>query len=176
MFDPSRRSAVVSTARPRTPRAFTIVEVMIVLAIILILATLVAVNLKGSSKDAKLGAARIGMRALEKSLKRFEDKFGRYPTDEEGLAVLWDKAKLQVENESDTAKWERFVDRADDAEKDPWGTPWGYRQKDENADADDEFNLYSFGPDRQDGTDDDVLNREKKSDSGSGSTPPPAGG
>ena len=116
------------------------------------------------------------MRALEKSLKRFEDKFGRYPTDEEGLAVLWDKAKLQVENESDTAKWERFVDRADDAEKDPWGTPWGYRQKDENADADDEFNLYSFGPDRQDGTDDDVLNREKKSDSGSGSTPPPAGG
>jgi general secretion pathway protein G len=150
-------------------RAFTIVEVMIVLAIILILATLVAVNLRGSSKDAKLGAAKIGMRALDKALERFNDKFGRYPTDEEGLAVLWDKSKLQVENESDAAKWERLVDRAEDAEKDPWGTPWGYRQKDESGDgSEDIFDLYSFGPDRQDGTEDDIHNRAKSGESGSG--------
>lgn len=167
MFDqPSRRSAFVSAARAQ--RAFTIVEVMIVLAIILILATLVAVNLKGSSKDAKLGAAKIGMRALDKALERFNDKFGRYPTDEEGLSVLWDKSKLQVENESDSAKWERLVDRAEDSEKDPWGTPWGYRQKDESGDgSEDIFDLYSFGPDRQDGTEDDIHNRAKMTEGGS---------
>jgi general secretion pathway protein G len=177
MFDqPSRRSTLASAAR----RGFTIVEVMIVLAIILILATLVAVNLKGSSKDAKLGAAKIGMRALDKALERFQDKFGRYPTDEEGLSVLWDKSKLQVENEADSAKWERLVDRAEDSEKDPWGTPWGYRQKDESGDgSEDIFDLYSFGPDRQDGTEDDIHNRAKMTDgnapSSGGSTAPTGG-
>jgi general secretion pathway protein G len=163
-----------STAR----RGFTIVEVMIVLAIILVLATLVAVNLRGSSKDAKLGAAKVSMRALDKALERFNDKFGRYPTDDEGLSVLWDKSKLQVEDEATAAKWERLVDRAEDSEKDPWGTPWGYKQQ---ADGEpDIFDLYSFGPDRQDGTEDDIKNRAPSTGtdtggSGSSSTPPAGG-
>ena len=147
-------------------RGFTIVEVMIVLAIILVLATLVAVNVRGSRKDAQIQAAKVSMRSLDKALERFNDKFGRYPSDEEGITVLWDKTKLQTQDETESAKWERLVERAEDAEKDPWGTPWGYRQKDENSDED-IFDLWSYGPDRQDGTDDDIHNRSKPTD-GSG--------
>lgn len=158
----ARRRTLAQAAR----RGFTIVEVMIVLAIILVLATLVAVNVRGSQKDAKLGAAKVSMRSLEKALERFNDKFGRYPTDEEGLAVLWDKSKFSSEDEAESAKWERLVERAEDSEKDPWGTPWGYRQKDEASDED-IFDLYSYGPDRQDGTDDDIHNRSKPTDAGS---------
>ncbi len=75
---PRRPRGLARAAR----RGFTIVEVMIVLAIILVLATLVAVNVRGSQKDAKLGAAKVSMRALDSALQRFNDKFGRYPTDE----------------------------------------------------------------------------------------------
>lgn len=158
---PRRPRGLARAAR----RGFTIVEVMIVLAIILVLATLVAVNVRGSQKDAKLGAAKVSMRALDSALQRFNDKFGRYPTDEEGIAVLWDKSKFTSEDETEAAKWERLVERAEDSEKDPWGTPWGYRQKDEASDED-IFDLYSFGPDRQDGTDDDIHNRAKAADAG----------
>ena len=151
--------------RKHARRGFTIVEVMIVLAIILVLATLVAVNVRGSRKEAQIGAATASMRSLDKALQRFNDKFGRYPTDEEGITVLWDKTKLQTQDEAEGQKWERLVERAEDAEKDPWGSPWGYRQKDEGADED-IFDLWSYGPDRQDGTDDDIHNRKKLSTDG----------
>lgn len=155
-------------------RGFTIVEVMIVLAIILFLATLVAVNVTGNKKEAQIDTAKISMRALDKALEAFKRKFERYPSDEEGLAVLWDKSKLTVDDEAQSAKWERFVDRAEDAQKDPWGTTWGYTQKDEGSDED-IFDLWSYGPDKQDGTDDDIHNRMKAGDAGSASAPSSSG-
>ncbi len=82
--------------------------------------------------------------------------------------MLWDKSKFTSEDETEAAKWERLVERAEDSEKDPWGTPWGYRQKDEASDED-IFDLYSYGPDRQDGTDDDIHNRAKAADAGGAS-------
>lgn len=158
MTHPIRRSTL--------RRGFTIVEVMIVLAIILFLATLVAVNVTGNKKEAQIDSAKISMRALDKAIEAFNRKFGRYPTDEEGLSVLWDKSKLTVDDEAMAAKWERFVDRAEDAEKDPWGTAWGYAQKDESSDEN-IFDLWSYGPDKQDGTDDDIHNRAKPTEAGS---------
>lgn len=142
-------------------RAFTIVEVMIVLAIILAITTLVVVNLRGDKKEAQIRTANIALRTFEKALERFNDKFGRFPSDDEGLKVLWDKTSLQTENEEQAAKWERFIDRAEDAEKDPWGRPWMYRQKDErDGGAGDQPDIWSMGPDGQDGTEDDIHARK----------------
>lgn len=162
-------------------RGFTIVEVMIVLAIILAITTLVVVNLRGDKKDSQISTAKISLKSFMGALDRFNDKFGRYPTDEEGLKVLWDKSALQTENEEEGAKWSALINNAEDAQKDPWGQAWLYRQKDErDGGAGDVPDVWSAGPDRQDGTDDDIHARKAMGSgdgggSGGGSGTPTSG-
>lgn len=153
-------------ANSRSRRAFTLIEVMIVLAIILALATLVVVNLRGTREDAKKDTAKINLQTLAKALERFNDKINRYPTDDEGLKALWDKSSITDENE--LKNWTRFVDQPENSEKDPWGTPWGYKAKDETSEEN-IFDLWSYGPDKQDGTDDDIHLRPRETD-GSGTS------
>ncbi|QOJ01711.1 MAG: type II secretion system major pseudopilin GspG [Phycisphaeraceae bacterium] len=147
----------LSAVRRGASRGFTILEVLIVIAIIAALATVVVLNLRGSQEDADRGIATAKMESLKQGLELFYNKYKRYPTDEEGLAALWDKTVILEEEES--AKWVKFVDQ-DKGEKDPWGTPWGYRQRSEHGDES-TFDLWSYGPDRQDGTDDDVTSWKK---------------
>ena len=160
------------TQKKVTParRGFSLIEVMIVLAIIIMIVTLVAFNMRGARDDAKISSARINMRTLEKALERFYEKMGRYPTDDEGIRALWDKSVIT--DESEVTKWERLINNAEDAANDPWGTAWGYRQKDESTEEN-VFELWSFGPDKQDGTEDDIPLRKKTDEMGDGGVPTP---
>jgi general secretion pathway protein G len=163
MDHPNRRN-IVQTSR----RGFTIIEVLIVIGLILGLATIVFINLRGSKKEGQVNTAKIKMNMLERALDRFHDKFERYPTDAEGLKVLWDKSVLESTDEAEAAKWEAFIDKPENAEKDPWNTAWGYMQKDESLEED-LFLLWSWGPDKADGTDDDIPLRAKRDADAGGS-------
>ena len=75
----------------------------------------------------------------------------RYPTDDEGLEILWNKEKMQDEEEA--KKWRKLLEQP--MPNDRFGNPWGYRQASENGDED-KYDLWSPGRDKQEGTADDI--------------------
>jgi general secretion pathway protein G len=165
----------------QSARAFTLLEVMIVIVIILAIAGLVTVNLMGTRAKATAGKVEIQLKSLRDALSQFNLDFNRYPTDDEGITVLWDKSKLS--EEGDQAKWRAYVETP--IPTDDWGSPWVYRQAGEKA-PEGKFDLLSNGPDKEEGTEDDINVWPKSALEGvegaGGSTtdapppPPPSGG
>lgn len=130
---------------------FTIIEVLIVLAIIVALTGLIGVAVFSRRDDAKKDTARIELNTIKNALKLFQMDFDRWPTDQEGIKVLWDKTAL--DSEADATRWKKYL--TEPLPRDKWGSEWGYRQKSERGDES-MFDLWSFGPDKQDGTEDDI--------------------
>jgi general secretion pathway protein G len=139
----------------RSVRAFTLLEVMIVIVIILAILGLVTVNLMGTRETATKKTVQIQLGALKQALEQFQLEFNRYPTEDEGLAVLWSKESLAEEEQ---AKWRMFT--KEPLPRDAWGTEWGYQvltsdeMEEEGAAAG--FKIWSNGPDKEEGTSDDI--------------------
>lgn len=146
---------------------FTLIEVMIVIAIILALTGLIAVNVLGRQKQAKTDLAKIDLNNIKSALKQFRLDFDRYPKEEEGIKVLWDKTALTVENEADEAKWHKYLEEP--IPMDRWGKDWNYRPVSEHGDED-MYDLWSVGPDGEEGTDDDVVSWSKEAEGGGTTT------
>lgn len=132
-------------------RGFTLIEVMIVIAIILALASLIGLALFNRFGEAQENITKIQMKTIEDALKNFYLDFNRYPTDEEGLSVLWSSTNL--ENPEDEDKWSPFLEEP--SPNDQWDSPWGYRQVSEFGDES-KYDLWSNGPDGEEGTEDDI--------------------
>ncbi|MEA3521874.1 MAG: type II secretion system major pseudopilin GspG [Campylobacterota bacterium] len=124
--------------------AFTLVELLVVIIIIALLSSLVAPKFFGKLDDAKVKTAVAQMGMLSTALDGFRLDVGRYPSTEEGLAILWLK-------ESSLKGWNgAYLPKK--VEADPWGNPYNYAApgKDKN-----EYDLYSYGADGKSGGDDD---------------------
>lgn len=159
------------TRNARRGGGFTLIEVMIVITIILMLTGLVAYNVLGRQKQAKADLCKIDMNTIKGAMKQFRLDFDRYPKDEEGVKVLWDKTALVVDNEQDEAKWHKYLEEP--LPNDRWGRPWGYKQVSEHGDEE-IFDLWSFGPDGQEGNDDDIVSWTTEGGDG-GVAPAPSG-
>lgn len=158
-------AASSSTGTRRSRGGFTLIEVMIVILIVLALGGLVAYNLMGTKEDAENKLAKIDMQTLGQALKQFRFDHGRYPSDEEGLEVLWSKDKLTDEEE--LKKWKKLLEKP--MPTDRFGNQWGYRQKSEHGDADEEtYDLWSYGRDKQEGTADDIVSWDQEAENGKG--------
>lgn len=129
-------------------RAFTLIEVLIVLAIIVALAGLVGVALFQRRDEAKVDLAKTDLGTIKSAMQMFYLHFERYPTTEEGIAVLWDKSMLDDPELED--KWGGYL--AGKMEKDKWGNEWGYEQLSYNS-----YRIWSVGPDGEEDTDDDLV-------------------
>jgi general secretion pathway protein G len=81
-----------STAWFRLPRrsGFTLIEILVVIVVIAILATLVAPNIFRHVGEAKEATAKSQIEMLGAALDAFRLDNGRYPATEEGLASLWE--------------------------------------------------------------------------------------
>lgn len=135
------------------------IEVLIVLAIILMISGLVAVQLFSRRDRADIDQTRINLNTLRDALDAFRFDFRRYPTDEEGLAVLWDKSRLDAE--ADAVAWAGYL--REPLPEDAWGNAWGYAAETDDFEADEDspsalapYDLWSNGPDGEEGTDDDI--------------------
>ncbi len=93
---------------------FTLVELMVVIAIIAILATIVGVNVLGAMDDADVGKAQAQIRNFKTALVSYKLKFKKFPSTSEGLEAL-------VNN----SKGISFLD-ATQVPLDPWGNPYHY--------------------------------------------------
>lgn len=142
--------AHIGPRRVARRRGFTLIEVLIVIAIVLALGALVGVAVLNRKDTADADLARIQLKSIEQGLKYFYVDYGRYPNDEEGLAVLWDKEVLDPD--ADATKWSGYLE--DPLPRDTWNNEWGYTGED--PEYGEKYDLWSFGPDGEDGTEDDI--------------------
>lgn len=141
----------------RAPQGFTILELLIVIGILIAIAGLVLVNVLGASEkaDRKLCLAQI--KGFEGALEAFKVEMKRWPTEEEGLAALWSKDAISADEEK--SKWGGPYLK-EPKPKDNWGNAWLYRVPSEIEGL--PFDIVSFGPDGQEGTEDDISNHDDK--------------
>lgn len=123
--------------RNRAKRAFTLIELMVVVLILAVLAALVVPRIVGRGEDAKRGAAQTDLNTIKSLLAQFNLDNGRYPTTEEGLSALR-TAPPGLES-----TWKKISDR--EIANDPWGNPYQYQS--ENG----TYTAMSYGSDGQEG-------------------------
>jgi len=132
-------------------KAFSIVELMVVVIILGLLASVVVPNLIGKSDDAKKQLVKVQMGQLKESLKLFRLDMGRYPTTEEGMSIL-------VKKPQDNDEYENYSSSGylggDSIPKDPWNNPYIYVSTGSSID------LISLGADGKEGGED--INKDIK--------------
>lgn len=133
--------------------AFTLLEILVTLAIIGLLAGLAISNsdkIFGQSQEA---VAKIFVRdSLKTALTRYRIDLGDYPTTTEGLAALTTAPANKAE------RWRGPYAEAPGGKLpvDPWGEAYRYRYPGTKNKGG--YDLYSVGPDKADGTEDDIGN------------------
>lgn len=148
-------------------RAFSLVEIMIVLAIIMLITGIVAFALISRQDEARVNRAQIDIDRLKGGLLDFQRRYGRFPTEDEGLAVLWSSSTVDPEIED---RWSPTFDTA--MPNDPWGNPWEYNP--DGLRREGYYDLSSNGKDGEPDTEDDIHAWDEDEDSfGGGGLMPP---
>ncbi len=115
-------------------KAFSLMELMVVIIILGLLAAFVLPNLTGKSEEAKDKIVCVQMKSVGQALKLYKLDNSSYPTTEEGLNLLVTK--------------NYFEDKK--IPKDAWGNNFIYIQNDKS------FDLISMGADKKESTEDDI--------------------
>lgn len=135
----------------RHSRAFTLVEMLLVVTIIGILAALVIPKIAGRSEQARVTAAQADIKGgIKSALDQFDVDNGHYPKSLQDL----------LQAPSDARNWHGPYFDPPNIPTDPWGNPYVYVYPGRhNANS---YDLYSIGPDGRDGTEDDIGNWQTK--------------
>ncbi|WP_448213676.1 type II secretion system major pseudopilin GspG [Colwellia sp. MEBiC06753] len=128
---------------------FTLLEVMVVIVILGILASMVVPNLMGSQERANVQKAVSDITALETSLSMYKMDNYNYPTTEQGLEAL--VTQTDVEPLPRRFPEDGYIKRLPN---DPWGNEYQLLNPGEMGKID----IFSMGPDGEAGTDDDIGN------------------
>lgn len=122
----------------KTQKGFTLIEIMVVIVIIGVLATLIIPRLMSRPDEARVIAARQDVATIVSALKLYRLDTGRYPTSEQGLKALI--AKPSEEPIPTNWKMGGYLDRLPN---DPWGKPYQYLSPGLKG----EMDVFSFGAD-----------------------------
>jgi general secretion pathway protein G len=125
-------------------KAFTLIEMLLVVIIIGVLASGLVLSLAGRSEESRVARAKSDISgSLSVALDLYEQNMGRYPSTDEGLKVL-------VQTNGD-ARWKGpYIRNA--MKPDPWGHDYIYEFNAETGG----YNLRSAGPDGRPNTEDDI--------------------
>lgn len=116
-------------------KGFSLVELMIVIVIIGLLASVVTINVRSYLTRAKQNTARQEIATIVTALSTFYSVYSRYPTNEEGIKILCKKNK-------------KFADPLlTGLPVDPWGNAYQYISPGSNS----PFEVICFGADSQEG-------------------------
>jgi general secretion pathway protein G len=126
-------------------RAFTLVEMLLVLTILAILAGIVLPKMSGRIPQAKIAAAQTDISAFKTALGMYEVDTGSFPAGRNGLAALIQKPNNNV------LGWKGPYLEKDTIPVDPWGKPYVYEFPGKHNPT--SFDIYSMGPTGQGGND-----------------------
>lgn len=135
------RILCLGTRPDRRRQGFTLVEILLVVAILGILAGVAVVSLKGRTKSASISATRTSIKAIQTAIDTYEVDNGAYPANIQALLT-----KTSENN------WNGPYIKDGRTPKDAWGTEFGYSIKGES------YEIRSAGPDGQMGSSDDLTN------------------
>jgi general secretion pathway protein G len=119
--------------------AFTLIELMIVVVILGLLATIVMPRILGRPEQARRMKAKIDIRNIESALALFKTDTGRFPTTSEGLEVLISDPGIKGYNS------DAYLDKVP---LDPWGSRYIYLSPGVHSR---DYDLESYGKDGEDG-------------------------
>lgn len=123
-------------------RGFTLIELMVVMVIIALLATLVGPRAVKYLTSSKISTTQAQIEQLSTTIESFKLEIGRYPTVQEGLNVL-------VANPGRIPNWNGPYLRKKDLPNDAWGSPFYYEIPAKRGGID--YDLYSLGADGKPG-------------------------
>ncbi len=135
--------AVDNTSKATNERrsaGFTLVELLVVLAILGLLVAVATPSVIRYLGKAKSDVARIQIQNLAASMDLYRLDVGRYPTQEEGLQAL-------VAKPATAERWSGPYLKGASGIVDPWGAPYGYRIPGEHG----EFDIFTYGADKASG-------------------------
>ncbi|HEY9105882.1 MAG TPA: type II secretion system major pseudopilin GspG [Roseateles sp.] len=134
--------------RSSSIRGFTLIEMLVVLAIMGVLAAIVVPNIMDRLDGSRVTAARTEVNNLMQALKLYKLDNMRYPSAEQGLDALVHKPTTGTP----PPNWKPYLDKLP---ADPWGNPYQYA----NPGVKGEIDVYSFGADGRaggEGRDEDI--------------------
>ncbi|MFO0790251.1 MAG: type II secretion system major pseudopilin GspG [Pirellulales bacterium] len=138
--------------RARRDRAgFTLIELLLVLAILVVLASMVVTMFSGTQEKALKDAAKGQVGIFKSAINLYKFHTRNYPSDLSALTTKPSDANV-------ASRWAGPYLDAGKVPLDPWDRDYRFVAPGKhNADS---FDVWSVGPDGQDGTDDDIGNWE----------------
>jgi general secretion pathway protein G len=136
-------------------RGFTLIEVLLVLAILGVIAAMVVPQLLGRQKKANIDATRLSITGVEQALDLYAvDHSGEYPTTAEGLESL-------ISHPNNDEKWNGPYLKETKVPVDAWGRPLQYEYPGQHNAQGTKPDISSGGVDKAFGTEDDITNWTK---------------
>lgn len=142
---PEKKSVTVRTAGRDSHKGFTLIELMVVVVILSILAAVVIPRVMDRPEQARISAAKNNIRAISSALDMYKLDSHQYPSTDQGLDALVSRPDRQPQPEN----WNGYMNKIP---LDPWGSEFRYLQPGIHAEVD----IFSPGPNRHPGDDDDI--------------------
>ena len=137
------KQSIGQQTKKQRRHAFTLVEMLLVVAILALLAGIVLPRLTGQKEKANIAAAKTQISSFGTALDMFEVDNGHYPKSLQDL----------VTQPRDAQQWHQYLDAIP---MDPWGHPYVYTFPGKHRVG--SYDLMSMGPDGRAGNEDDVAN------------------
>lgn len=123
---------------------FTLIELMIVVAILGLLAYVLVPRIMERPEEARRIRAQVDIKTIESALKLYKVDTGTYPTTEQGLSALIRKP----DQDPVPKNWREGGYLEGTAIKDPWGNPFEYVSPGSNGE---DYEIISYGYDGKQG-------------------------
>ena len=130
--------SALSRRRAKGEAGFTLVELLVVLVILVLIASIIGPRVIGYLGSSRSKAASVQIESLVTAVELFRIDVGRYPTSGEGLGAL-------VKQSGGIAGWSGPYLTKDAVPPDPWGRPYLYEQGGGG------FRIISLGADGKEG-------------------------
>ena len=141
----------------RERKGFTLIEVLVVVAIIVMLAGGAAIAVRSYYRGSQIDMTKAKIEQVRSGIDTFHLKLNRLPSSDKGLREL-----VEVpDEEKEVEAWKQYGPFLKDGKipTDAWGRDLQYELAESESGP--SYRVYSYGPDGIEGTDDDIPTKEK---------------